>query len=65
MKNDIIYAARDTSTGELVNNITNPRRRYWDKRGNAINAINAYNSRTKRKHGTLELVAFKLVEVEE
>jgi hypothetical protein len=66
MKNDIIYAARDTSTGKLVSDITNPGRKYWDKRGNAVNAINAYNRRTvKYRHGTIELVAFKLVEVEE
>lgn len=66
MNNDIIYAARDTSTGKLVSNITNPGRKYWDKRGNAVNAINAYNGRTvKPKHGTLELVAFKLLEVSE
>ena len=39
-----IYGARDTSTGKLVSNITNPRRKYWDKEGNARNAINYYNS---------------------
>lgn len=67
MKNDIIYAARDTSTGKLVSNITNPGRKYWTRRGDAINAINAYNCRTVKYngYGTLELVTFKLVEVEE
>ena len=66
MNNNIIYAVRDKSTGKLVNDITKHRRKYWDKRGNAVNAINAYNGRTvKPKHGTLELVAFKLLEVSE
>lgn len=64
----MIYAARDTSTGKLVSNITNPRRKYWDRRGNALSAINDHNSRVIRgraraNHGMLELVAFKLVEV--
>ena len=62
----ILYAARDTSTGKLVSDITNPRRKYWDRKGNAINAINSYNGRRVRpKHGEIELVAFRLVEVKE
>ena len=61
-----IYGARDTSTGKLVSNITNPRRKYWDRKGNAINAINTYNSRAvKYKHGKIELVTFRLVEVQD
>ena len=61
----MIYAARDTSTGKLVSYITNPRRKYWDRKGNAITAINYYNQRVvKYKHGKIELVTFKLVEVE-
>lgn len=69
----MLYAARDTSTGKLVSDITNPRRKYWDKRGNAVSAIDYYNrayanrkltrSCNKGEHGTLELVTFKLVEV--
>lgn len=69
-----IYAARDTSTGKLVSDITNPRRKYWDKRGNAVSAIDYYNrgyanrplksSCNKGEHGTLELVTFRLVEVD-
>ena len=27
---DKLYAARDTTTGKLVSDITNPRRKYWD-----------------------------------
>ena len=68
-----LYAARDTATGKLVSDITNPRRRYWDKRGNAQSAIDYYNSLydnkklnhscNKGEHGLLELVMFELVEV--
>lgn len=35
MLNERLYAARDTTTDKLVSDITNPRRKYWDKRGNA------------------------------
>lgn len=68
-----LYGARDTSTGKLVSDITNPRRKYWDKKGNAQSAIDYYNrcyanrdfpsSYNKGKHGTLELVKFELVEI--
>ncbi len=70
-----LYAARDTATGKLVSDITNPKRKYWDKRGNAVSAIDCYNrgyanrklpySANKGEHGTLELVTFRLVEVED
>lgn len=59
----LIYAARDTETGKLVSDITNPRRKYWDRKGNAQNAIHYYNSRRARKHSKVELVCFELVEV--
>lgn len=75
MANELkLYAARDTSTGKLVSDITNPKRKYWDKRGNAEKAIDYYNKSyanrnhkdwNKGKHGTIELVVFKLVEVVE
>lgn len=68
-----LYGARDTTTGKLVSDITNPRRKYWDKKGNAVKAIDDYNRRyanrklpysaNKGEHGTLELVTFELVEV--
>lgn len=76
-KNDRIYlyAARDTATSKLVSDITNPRRKYWDKRGNAQSAIDYYNRSyankklnygcNKGEHGLLELVVFELVEVKE
>lgn len=73
--NERIYAARDTSTGKLVSDITNPKRKYWDKKGNALSAINYYNQYyankklspgcNKGEHGTIELVTFMLVEVKE
>jgi hypothetical protein len=72
---DFIYGARDTATGKLVSDITNPRRKYWDKRGNAVKAIDYYNrayankklgyGANKGEHGTIELVTFELVEVKE
>lgn len=68
-----LYAAREISTGKLVSDITNPKRKYWDRRGNAVSAIDYYNrayanrklpyGANKGEHGTLELVTFKLVEV--
>ena len=45
VKNERLYAAREIETGKLVSYITNPRRKYWDKKGNAEKAINAYNRR--------------------
>ena len=74
-KPDRIYGARDTTTGKLVSDITNPRRKYWDKKGNAEKAINDYNrcyanrklpySANKGEHGFIELVTFDLVEIKE
>lgn len=68
-----LYGARDTTTGKLVSDITNPKRKYWDKEGNARKAIEYYNRSyanrklkpfdNKGEHGTLELVTFELVEV--
>ena len=70
-----LYGARDTTTGKLVSDITNPRRKYWDKRGNAQSAIDYYNKLyankklnyncNKGEHGLLELVVFELVEVKD
>ena len=75
MANERLYAARDVNTGKLVSDITNPRRKYWDKKGNAVKAIDYYNRAyanrklkpfdNKGEHGTIELVVFELVEVAE
>ena len=64
MKDLIIYAVRDVDTGKLVSNITSPRKKYWDQRVSAVNACAKAMSR-KWETRTLEVVAFKLVEVEE
>ena len=68
-----LYAARDTVTKQLVSDITNPKRKYWDKKGNAQKAIDYYNRGyanrklkpfdNKGEHGIIELVTFQLVEV--
>ncbi len=70
-----LYAARDTVTGKLVSDITNPKRKYWDKKANAQKAIDYYNRGyanrplksfdNKGEHGTIELVTFELVEVKD
>lgn len=62
MANNRIYAVRDTDTGKLVSDITNPRRKYWDRRGNALAAI---SGRRWHKHKNMKLVVFELVEVED
>jgi hypothetical protein len=64
--NDRLYAVRDTKTGKLVSDITNPRRKYWDRRGNAVAAINGCKWRAgAEKQSRLKLVVFELVEVED
>lgn len=68
---EYIYAARDVHTGKLVSDITNPRRKYWDKRGNAQSAIDHYNqyagdpkrNKNRGQYNKVELVVFELVEV--
>ena len=68
MSDIYLYGVRDVDTGKLVSDITNPKRKYWDKRGNAQNAIDYYNNSTKTNHNKgkyrqVELVVFKLVEI--
>lgn len=63
-----LYVAREVATGKLVSDITNPRRKYWDREGNAREAINSYNNHVnycgrRNNHGKVELVKFELVEV--
>lgn len=69
-----LYGARDTVTKKLVSDITNPKRKYWDKKGNAVKAIDSYNRSyanrgvpkyisNKGSHNIIELVIFELVEV--
>lgn len=62
-KEMLLYAARDTKTGKLVSDITNPRKKFWQRKEAAAEAIcNATSGRYKR-YDSLELVTFKLVEV--
>ena len=66
--NPTLYAARCVETGKLVSDLTNPRRKYWDREGNARSAINSYNYSVnhygrRNNHGKVELVKFELVEV--
>lgn len=58
MNNDKIYAVRNKSTGKLVSDLTNPRKKYWDKRNFAEKAM-------RGDVRSLELVVFKLVEVKD
>ena len=63
-----LYAARCVETGKLVSDLTNPRRKYWDREVNARSAINSYNNNVNHyggmnNHGKVELVKFELVEV--
>ena len=67
-KKTYLYGARDVATGKLVSDITNPGRKYWERKGSAEAAITAYNDRVQWRyhrgnHGQLELVTFELVEV--
>ena len=72
MNKEYIYGARDVDTGKLVSDITNPRRKYWDRRGNAQSAIDDYNkhagdpryNKNRGKYRQVELVVFELVEVQ-
>ena len=63
VENQRLYAVRDTDTGKLVSDITNPRRKYWDRKGNALSAIRGAGRYCKHKN--MELVVFELVEVKE
>ena len=59
-----LYAARDKKTGKLVSNITNPRRKFWQRRRDCVNAINSASYYRKYYPDyVLELVVFELVEV--
>lgn len=59
MKNNKIYAVRDEKTGKLVSDLTNPRRKYWDRKANAEEAIR----KNIKYKPNLKLVEFELVEV--
>lgn len=56
-----LYMVRDKLTGKFVNDITNPRHKYWKYRKSAENAINNYH-KEKYKIENFEVVGFDLVE---
>lgn len=67
-----IYAARDKKTGLLVNDITSPAHRFWEKLGYCEKAVARYNRRADylRQIGQdpkydLEVVSIKCLMPEE
>lgn len=65
-----LYAVRDTATGKLVADITNPGHRFWKQKKSCLKAIEEYNNKSAswryyrtKYEGPLELVTFELVEV--
>jgi hypothetical protein len=38
----MLYGVIDKSTGKLVSNITNPRHKFWEKKGMAERAVHMY-----------------------
>jgi hypothetical protein len=47
MKDTILklYAIKDKTTGEFINNITNPKHKFWETKGSCENALNKYKTR--------------------
>ena len=37
-----LYAVRDKKSGKFVNNITNPKHKFWEKRGSCESALKSY-----------------------
>lgn len=67
-KINYLYGARDVTTGELVSDITNPSKKFWQRKSACQQAIDNYNLRKnyygrRCNHGQLELVTFELVEI--
>lgn len=60
-----VYCVRDVETGKLVSDITNPRRKYWDRESNCESAIVSYlmGYSGHGNHNKIEMVKFELVEV--
>ena len=55
-----LYAARDIKTGKLVSDITNPKRKFWQRKGNCEKAIRYANRRCPWYD--LELVTLNVIE---
>lgn len=60
-----LYAARDRNTGKLVNDITDPHRRFWERRGFCEAAIRSYGARYARPRYDMELVELRCYTEEE
>lgn len=56
-----LYAVRDKSTGKFVSDITNPRHKYWEKKGSCESAIKHYSPRCNK--GTYNKEDLELVEL--
>lgn len=41
-----LYGVLNLETGKLVNDITNPKHKFWEKKGSAESALQKYNNRT-------------------
>ena len=58
-----LYAVRDRKTGKLVNNITNPKRRFWKKKGVCrLACLNPHPDIFTGDKTELEVVEFEVVE---
>ncbi len=62
MNNTRIYAVRNTKTGKLVSNLGSRHKKYWDRKADAIAAMNSNYKRISPCD--LKIVEFILVEVE-
>lgn len=58
---ELIYAVRNTKTGKLLSDLTNPSKKFWEKKQFAERAIR----KNQKWYPKLELVTFKLVEVKD
>ncbi len=59
-----LYAVRNTKTGKLVTNLTSSRKKFWESKTWALDAIRRAMTRRWYKGDPFELVTFRLVEVE-
>lgn len=62
-KEMLLYAARNPKTGKFVSDITSPRKKFWHRKEAAKEAICKATSGMFPRYDSLELVTFKLVEV--
>ncbi len=59
-----LWCIRDKETSKFVSNLTNPRKKFWEKKKSAESALKFPNRHVfKGKIENLELVEFDLIEV--